>query len=389
MKVVYFFRSSLLQNSGVDKKITSQINSLRTNNVDCIAYPVFWEDIPAIHNKYVQIIRRSFFYFPLRVINIVKRELLIIKKMRDALSSLTENDILYMRIQYPSFLLSRLLSRVRTCKIVIEYQTIEPVEYRLKRKYLYLIIDLFHGDAIRKYADAIVGVTDEITRYQLNRSGITNKPHITLGNGFDVASVHVRDPRQYDNTELHLLCVANVSKWHGLDRLLKGMAEYPGNTRIIFHIAGDGDEIMSLRQLVEKFNLWNQVIFHGFKTGEELDTLFNTCHIAVGSLGIHRKGLTQTSELKAREYCARGIPYIIACADPDFPDDFPYIHRVSPNDSQIDIEKIIEFAQMVCADPDHPRKMRAYALEYLDWDVKMKTLKAFLETLVGEPESII
>jgi glycosyltransferase involved in cell wall biosynthesis len=281
------------------------------------------------------------------------------------------------------------LSRKRTSKIVIEYQTIEPVEYRLKRKYLHLFIDFFHGDAIRKYSDAIVGVTEEITRYQLNRSGITNKPQITIGNGFDVASVPERDARQYDNTELHLLCVANVSKWHGLDRLLKGMAEYRGNTRIIFHIAGGGDEILPLRQLVEKLNIRNQVIFHGFKTGKELDSLFNTCHIAVGSLGIHRKGLTQTSELKAREYCARGIPYIIACADPDFPDDFPYIHRVSPDDSQIDIEKIIEFAQMVCTDPDHPKKMRAYALEHLDWSVKTIMLKGFLETLVGEPESIV
>jgi len=294
-----------------------------------------------------------------------------------------------MRIQYPSLLLSRLLSRVRTCKIVIEYQTIEPVEYRLNGKYLYLFIDLFHGDAIRKYSDAIVGVTDEITQYQLNRSGITNKPHITIGNGFDVASVPVRDARHYDTTELYLLCVANVSKWHGLDRLLKGIAEYRGNTRIIFHIVGDGDEILPLIQLVEKLNIRNLVKFHGFKTGKELDTLFNTCHVAVGSLGIHRLGLHEASILKAREYCARGIPYIIACADPDFPDDFPYIHRVSPNDSPLDIEKIIEFSQTAYTDPDHPEKMREYALEHLDWSVKMKTLKAFLETLVGEPKSII
>jgi hypothetical protein len=29
--------------------------------------------------------------------------------------------------------------------------------------------------------------------------------------------------------------------------------------------------------------------------------------------------------------------------------------------------------------------MRAYAVEYLDWRVKMKKLKAFLETLVERP----
>jgi uncharacterized protein YozE (UPF0346 family) len=99
---------------------------------------------------------------------------------------------------------------------------------------------------------------------------------------------------------------------------------------------------------------------------------------------MHRKGLTQTSELKAREYCARGIPYIISCADPDFPDDFPFIQRLLPDDSPVSIEKIIEFAQKVYKDPEHPQKMRAYAVEHLEWVVKMKILKAFLETLVDE-----
>ncbi len=128
------------------------------------------------------------------------------------------------------------------------------------------------------------------------------------------------------------------------------------------------------------------MVFHGFTTGNALDALFDQCHVAVGSLGIHRKGLTQTSELKAREYCARGIPYIIACADPDFPAGFPYILRLPADESPIDIEQVLAFAREVCADPDHPQKMRSYAEEHLDWSVKK--LKGFLEALVGEGAGI-
>jgi hypothetical protein len=47
----------------------------------------------------------------------------------------------------------------------------------------------------------------------------------------------------------------------------------------------------------------------------------------------------------------------------------------------VDLKKVSEFAHRVCRDPEHPQKMRTYAAEHLDWSVKMKTLKTFLETL--------
>ena len=147
---------------------------------------------------------------------------------------------------------------------------------------------------------------------------------------------------------------------------------------------GDGSELPHLQKLANDLGIADHVLFHGFLTGKTLDDLFDQCPIAVGSLGIHRIGLTEASILKAREYCARGIPYVIACIDPDFPVDFPWVLRVPADESPVDIEKIIGFAQTVCADLDHPQKMRAYALEHLDWSVKMKKLKSFLERLIDE-----
>ena len=125
------------------------------------------------------------------------------------------------------------------------------------------------------------------------------------------------------------------------------------------------------------------VIFHGFTTGHDLDILYDQCHLAAGSLGMHRKGLTMTSELKSREYCARGIPFIIACGDSDFPDDFPAILKLPPDESPIDMHQVILSASVISRDTDHAQKMRRYARENLDWSVKMKKLKVFLESLAG------
>jgi hypothetical protein len=61
--------------------------------------------------------------------------------------------------------------------------------------------------------------------------------------------------------------------------------------------------------------------------------------------------------------------------------------RLPPDESPIDMDQVITFTSSVCQDADHPRKMRLYANENLDWSVKMKKLKVFLEDLVKDDYS--
>jgi glycosyltransferase involved in cell wall biosynthesis len=267
---------------------------------------------------------------------------------------------------------------------VTEHQTIESVELKLNRNNLAVFFDRIFGKSIRKQSDVIIGVTDEITQYEITRTGNLEKPHLTIGNGFDAKSVPLKKTRSFDNNELHLLCVAKVGRWHGLDRILKGLAIYSGTPRVILHIAGNGSELSYLKKLANDLSITNQVVFHGFLTGNALNDLFDQCHIAVGSLGIHRIGLKEASTLKAREYCARGIPFIYGIPDLDFPEEFPFILHFPADDSPIDVEKVLAFAITISRDSDHPQKMRCYAEEHLDWSVKMKKLKDFLDTLVNE-----
>ena len=308
-------------------------------------------------------------------------------KLRDIIINILNlspsSDILYMRYPYPLFysLWPFSLSQ-KKCKIITEHNTIEEKEFKLTGLYLLLLIELIMGGFLRKKSSGIVGVTDEITSYELNRSGDINKPHITIGNGINVDEIGIRNPPKYDEKELHLLCVASVSRWHGLDRLLKGLALYRGKTRVHLCIAGNGKEILNLKALVNDLNLKSNVVFTGFMGGRALDDLFDKSHIAVGSLGIHRKGLIMTSELKIREYTARGIPFVCSAVDPDLPDDFLYAQKVPADEGPIDIEVLIRFAEKVYLDPEHHIRMRAYAKEKLDWSIKMKKLKEFCDALV-------
>lgn len=342
MKLVYVVNFFGKEGSGVKRKIVSQVRNLNNLGLKAAIYSLTGINDDSLSKPEVnKIIIPGLEYNPPK--SFVERKRRI--DIRDhALTTIIEtlhaDEILYMRIPSPSRITANVLKSPRKCKVAIEYQTIGPYESWLIGAYSYLLYDFFYGRDTRRYTDAIVGVTDEITQYELKRSGNPHKPHITIGNGFDVGSVSIRQHVPYEGEELRILCVANMRHWHGIDRLIRGLGAYRGPVRVMFHIAGEGPELPGVKKLINDLGISDRIIFHGFTTGEELDTLFNTCHIAAGSLGIHRKGLTQTSELKVREYCARGIPFIISSRDPDFPDGFPYILRLTADESPIQIEEI-------------------------------------------------
>jgi len=384
LKIKYFMFGGQNSTDGVSKKLVSQVSELNRQGVDIglvlvsigdVHYPSY--DFLTTYG--VDIVSMGDFF------GRIKRARKISKIFGETIDSLGPDDILYYRYSdaFPLYYPNKYLSPFRSCRIVTEHQTKELDEIKLSSSVLTYWSEYFLGKLLRKQSDALIGVTDEITQYEITRAGDPQKPHLTIGNGFAVQSVPVRQAPHY-NGDLHLLCVANVSRWHGLDRLLQGLAAHSGTPKVVLHIAGDGAELSYLQKLTDELGITDQVIFHGFTAGKALDTLFDQCHIAVGSLGIHRIGLKEASILKAREYCAKGIPFIYGIADPDFPADFPYILHLPADESPIDIEQVLAFAQEICADPDHPYKMRRYAEEHLDWSVKMKKLKDFLETLVRE-----
>lgn len=373
---------------GIAKKIRSQIISLNQFklNIELILIIIgdFQIDTHDFLSTYKFNLTSGMDFFN-RIIRTIK----IRKIFHDTIQNIGSKDIFYCRYlgPLPTYYPYNYLKIFRTCKIITEHQTKELDEYKVIGNSLLYWFEFFFGKFIKKQSDAIIGVTDEIVQYEIIGNVIPQKPYCTIGNGFSIQSVPIRLNSNSNSENLHLLFVANISRWHGLDRLLEGISSYGGDMNIKLHVTGDGAELQNLIDLTQKLRIREHVIYHGFLTGEKLDNLFNTCHIAVGSLGIHRIGLTESSTLKVREYCARGIPWIIACKDPDFPDDFPYIHRIPADESPVNIEEVIEFAKKVYADPDHPQKMREYAFEHLDWSVKMKKLKAFLESLVDESPS--
>jgi hypothetical protein len=186
-----------------------------------------------------------------------------------------------------------------------------------------------------------------------------------------------------------MIAVGNFAERHGLDRVLLGMARYVNQDaakRINLHLVGDGPAMPTLTALTSELQIEDCVRFHGLKTGAELDEVFDEADVALDSLSIHRLQLPCSSSLKAREYCARGIPFVLASNDPDFPVGLPFVHRVPSDDSPLDVSALVAFYdRLQQSDRAASESMRRYAEENLTWDSKLEPLVHYLrEELIGD-----
>ena len=214
--------------------------------------------------------------------------------------------------------------------------------------------ELVNSSSIR---DWIVLVSDLLTRYMMRfvvdcfvcvayNGNVFGKQAITIENG---VSPHRRHVMPDFNGRISIIGVGNISKRHAYDRIITGIKNYKErNVRTLetvsveFHIVGRG-EIGSLQKLVFENHLERHVFFHGEVYDKELDSLFDQCNVAAGNLGFHRVNVSASSALKEREYCARGIPFIMASPNQVMEPIRDKIFWVSPDDEPVKIEDLIKF----------------------------------------------
>ncbi|WP_151208781.1 glycosyltransferase family 4 protein [Paenibacillus yonginensis] len=70
------------------------------------------------------------------------------------------------------------------------------------------------------------------------------------------------------------------------------------------------------------------LFFHGKMTRSAYQPLLDQADIAVGTLALYRKHMTEASPLKVREYLANGLPVIMAYEDTDFPAEVPFLLKL-------------------------------------------------------------
>lgn len=377
MKLVYVAYVFFDRNLGVRKKLIAQMKVF-SRYFDSYLLTLEGNDVVLYNGKEWKVEKRiplseEFLFtdsdnFMVKAIRVLRRTKWFFKTAGEELKDF---DVVYTRAFLPVKESIKFLEEIRrkNTKIILEYPTY-PFRYEFFRTYgpLFFLVYYPRYRRINDLVDLVV---------VFGEKELSGRKLITISNGIDPSDVTLRKPVPDENV-LNLIGVARLRYWHGYDRVVRGLWEYYRRTperKVYFHIVGDGPELPRLKKLTKKLELEEYVVFHGPKHGGELDRLFDSSHVAVASLGMHRSNLKTGSTLKVREYCARGIPFVVGYKDVDFPEDFPFLLRIPSDESPVDIQKVISFyEELKKTHPDYPLLMRKYAEEHLSWEIKMKPL---------------
>lgn len=342
---------------GVYKKIRGQIKALK--NLEVEVDSILIKDSKMIINKTPidkKIPRPFYIGFHKLILKELKRELL---KYDFAYLRFSRNDIYFLKlIKYLS------KNNIKTIVEIPTYPYDKEFDYSLKQN-IYRIIDKFVTANMFKYTDRIA-TTNSI-------DSIFNIETIQIRNGVCLDSIDIVNENINNKDSINFVGVANLAKWHGYDRLIKGISNYNSSQdikQVNFYIIGEGEEKENLVKLTKELNLENNIHFLGAKRGNELKEFLYNMDIGVSSLALFRAGGGH-DPIKTKEFLAQGFPVMLGYDDKLVDMSLPYIFKVSENNDDIHVDKIVKlYDELNISGQD----IRKYAEDNLSWESQMKKI---------------
>lgn len=247
-----------------------------------------------------------------------------------------ENDIDYYILRYTTYDFFQYFFIKNVKKpVYLVHHTKELEELRslgLKGKIL-SVLDQFFGNRAIKASAGIIGVTEEIVKYEKLRIKNLNKKSFIYPNGIRFRDLDFKDRR--DNEVPEFLFVASYFyDWHGLDLLINAVKK--SNENFVIHIVGKVNGIDYKNMITDK-----RFKYHGLLTDDKILIIAEQCWLGLGSFALYRKNMKQACTLKVREYLSMGLPTYSG-----YEDIFPHIFKFYKFDS-IDIDKIVRYSKEI------------------------------------------
>lgn len=374
--ILYITRYSLDEEFNLKKKFDGQLAAFKNLGYDVYYIAFDRENLYLIHNEEKIVYGKTHFFVPSYLHTQFYNDL-----HKAAIKAIKEigMDIVYWR-SAPLFASSCKVAETTKktgAKLIIEIPTFPPNQ-EIHLNGLRKVFSMYSNHFSERFNDSIdlyVVIGDDA------KGEYRGKPAVNIENGIDITNVPLRRMIN-DKDTIHILALASMNYWHGYERIITSLSEYKGNQSVVIHMVGgnEGGCLPEWKELTHQLNLDNKVIFHGSMSGKELDEMFNLCDIGINSLAMYKKNFSVTMELKAREYIARGLPFVCAVDDPALAYEEKPMWLKVPNDASIpDMNEIVAFAQRMKNDTSHVQNLRQLAENHMTWEQQYKKVFSRLE----------
>lgn len=375
MKTMIFFVCNMWpedMSRGITKKAYAQMEAMERLGNKVVYYTGYKNDGVYVFDYEGNVVKKKLFKKEKSRFNRIVRSYYLKILVSDFFKEKHENiNVLYSRYFFFDLLTINMFKNAKRqgCFNILELHSYPCYFKGRYSKYPLYFLDYLCRKNVLKYIDRIAAMTDTVN--------IWNKETINFENGIDLNNTkpHVR------NREKNIMRIIAVSyEWevHGYDRLLRGLVEYysTNDIKTEVHVIFVGTVLDSTRVIIQKFGLEKYVTLAGIKSGDELDKIYDECDIGMGCMALHRRANNAVSDLKTREYAAKGIPYIYAGNQLGEDFEFKYAYKMDEGEDALNINEIIQFYNMFKDDCDIVENMRTWAQNYT-WDKQLSKVLDF------------
>ncbi|WP_057940608.1 hypothetical protein [Acetomicrobium hydrogeniformans] len=357
MRIAYMVHLNMGPDSGVFKKIISQINVwLQYSDVKIfIITRCLDESIKKYYN-----FDSAIYTYQNRSIAYRSRITAFERAVNDIIA--WNPDVIYTRQDhyYPPV---KQLAINNALVIEVNTNFMKEVRMYSRLKWLY---SLASSRIILSKAAGLVFVCSELAQeYQYRKY---NKPYTLIGNGFPIEEVKTLPPNNTDTVRLVFIGQAGCS-WHGVDKIIRLANLCPGWEF----------ELIGISQSEIDGSAPTNLHLHGKLNRSQYEQILQISDCAIGTLALHRNGMKEASPLKVREYLAYGLPVIIAYEDTDFPNGASFLLKL-PN-CEDNIDNNIQLIQNFVNQWKGKRVPRNEVMHLSTWQKESKRLDFFRQVI--------
>ena len=316
MRIAYLAHLNDGRASGVVAKLVGQIGEWRLAGHDVRCFVATRDEEPSWTERLGERVVERYGGFPSRLAAMA-RLVRAIRRFRPA--------VVYVRFDvfYPPMLF---LPR----PMAIEINTDDVAEFALGGP-LRAVYNTLTRRLLLGRADALIFVTSELA--ESPRFGGVRGRRVVISNGIDLGAYPILDGPRSGPPSL-VFVGGDGEPWQGVDKVLE-LAGRRATWR--FDVVGG----------IAKRDVPQNVRLHGVVERGRLLEVLAGADVGLGTLALHRKGMSEASPLKLREYVAVGLPVVYAHADPDIDRLGSFALRIANTATNVadDLDRIVEFVE--------------------------------------------